>query len=234
MVPSESLLAVPLSVTNTPAVTVWLVPALAVGATFGGGGGGFTEPPPPPPPQPARSEATRAAVTEPSVLLCIALYTGIGPRRWCPKLSPSGARDAGFAGIVHTITPGAPGGIDGRTFPDISPDNLSAGNMPAAAGFGEGKDGCADFLVSDRHGVCVGPGARGRRPAFRTSPRRAADLDRQRQLAGEDRRWPDDRRCRRVAALRGDQFRRAEEPEDLCRHRRGRGARHRFVPARQQ
>ena len=34
MVPSESLLAVPLSVTVVPEVTVWLAPAFAVGTTF--------------------------------------------------------------------------------------------------------------------------------------------------------------------------------------------------------
>ena len=37
MVPSESLLAVPLSVTVVPEVTVWLTPALAKGRTFARG-----------------------------------------------------------------------------------------------------------------------------------------------------------------------------------------------------
>ena len=58
--PSESLLDEPLSVTVTPEEADWLIPALAVGATFATGGGrgeGFS---PPPPPQALSSSAKPA------------------------------------------------------------------------------------------------------------------------------------------------------------------------------
>src|SRR6476619_6429449 len=82
MVPSESLLAVPFSVTESPEVAVWFEPALAMGATL-------AVPPllllllllPPPPPQAVSSRAAMPARVRPSVYLRIHPYTGAASRR---------------------------------------------------------------------------------------------------------------------------------------------------------
>ena len=76
MVPSESLLALPLSVTDAPAVTDWLGPALATGTVLGDGLGELL--PPPPHAESTASEATRVM---PDKLLRIPPYTGAARRR---------------------------------------------------------------------------------------------------------------------------------------------------------
>src|SRR5678815_218734 len=77
MVPSESLLALPLSVTDAPPVTDWLGPALATGTVLGDGLGELS---PPPPPQ-AESTASEATRVMPDKRVRIPPYTGVAGRR---------------------------------------------------------------------------------------------------------------------------------------------------------
>src|SRR4051812_45354958 len=98
MLPSESLLALPLSDTCAPAVTDWLGPALATGTVLGDGLGEL--PPPPPQAQSTDSEATRVM---PARRVRIPPYTGAtGPRGVgnCRKPAP-GACLAGFCACSH-------------------------------------------------------------------------------------------------------------------------------------
>src|SRR6187402_1683083 len=81
MVPSESLLAVPFSVTVAPEATVWFEPALATGAMF-------AAPPlllllllPPPPPHAVRRRVAMPARARPGVYLRMSLYTGAHRRK---------------------------------------------------------------------------------------------------------------------------------------------------------
>ena len=74
MVPSASLLEVPLRVTVMPEVTVWLAPALATGGVFA-----VVPPlllPPPPPPQATSKRAAMPASVRPGVEWRIPSYTG--------------------------------------------------------------------------------------------------------------------------------------------------------------
>src|ERR1043165_7610197 len=85
MVPSASLLALPLSVTCAPAVTDWLGPALATGTVLGAGLGELL---PPPHAESTASEATRVM---PDKQLRIPPYTGTAGRRGvgnCRKAAP--------------------------------------------------------------------------------------------------------------------------------------------------
>src|SRR5690349_6049122 len=98
MVPSESLLALPLSATCAPAVTDWLGPALATGTVLGDGVGEL--PPPPPQADNTASEATRVM---PDKQARIQPYTGAACRRGvgnCRKPAP-GPCLAGFCARSH-------------------------------------------------------------------------------------------------------------------------------------
>src|SRR5688572_23820740 len=81
MVPSGSLLAVPLSVTAPPAFTVWLGPALATGGTLGGGGGGGGPELLPPPLLQAERTASEATRVMPDKRVRILPYTGAAAER---------------------------------------------------------------------------------------------------------------------------------------------------------
>src|SRR5678816_4426913 len=97
MVPSASLLALPLSVTCAAAVTDWLGPALATGTVFVGG---LDELPPPPHAESRASEATRVI---PDKLVRIPPYTGAAGWRGvrnCRKRAP-GACLEGFCARGH-------------------------------------------------------------------------------------------------------------------------------------
>src|SRR5690349_2103951 len=76
MVPSASLLRVPLSVTVAPALTVCAAPALATGGVLGVVPPLLLLPPPPPPPQATRNSAAMPASVRPGVIWRIPSYTG--------------------------------------------------------------------------------------------------------------------------------------------------------------
>src|SRR5688572_14544456 len=81
MLPSGSLLPLPLSVTTVAASTVWLGPALATGGTLGGGGGGVGPGLPPPPPLQAERTASEATRVMPDKRVRIQPYTGAAAER---------------------------------------------------------------------------------------------------------------------------------------------------------
>src|SRR3954470_10187614 len=96
MVPSESLLALPFSVTCAPAVTDWLGPALATGTGLGDGLGEL----PPPQAESTESDATRVM---PDKRVRIPPYTGVAGRRGvrnCRKPAP-GTCLAGICARSH-------------------------------------------------------------------------------------------------------------------------------------
>ena len=98
MVPSESLLALPLSDTCAPPVTDWLGPALATGTVLGDGLGELS----PPPPQ-AESTASEATRVMPDKRVRIPPYTGVAGRRGvgnCRQPAPDACL-AGFCARSH-------------------------------------------------------------------------------------------------------------------------------------
>src|SRR5215467_14353032 len=104
MVPSESLLAEPSSVTAAPEITVWLEPALAVGRILtGGDAGGGDELPPP---QPQSSRASRAEVDRPGRRFGMSPYTQAERLSGSPGLSQCGAKRPCLTGNVRAITGG--------------------------------------------------------------------------------------------------------------------------------
>src|SRR5687768_10079982 len=110
MVPSASLLAVPLSVTVTPELAAWLAPALATGAVLAAPPLLLLLPLPPPPPQATSNRAAKPARVRPGEDWRIPSYTGAQCARGVQRRLHTASASWGLRELCGWSRPPIPGG----------------------------------------------------------------------------------------------------------------------------